>query len=134
AQLTPHDVLVPDVALVTAGRLHSIVEYPVVMQILRELCGQGLISRFTKADLEREDVGSKIDEFMPGHNLTGRGKNRFMNFVWDLTCTPPAARVGLFENVNSTPPPAVRQQVYQSYDRSDAVARVRKYLDLPEAG
>ena len=30
-------------------------------------------------------------------------------------------------------PPAVRQQVYQSYDRSDAVERVRKFVGLDEA-
>jgi aromatic ring hydroxylase len=133
AKVTPHGVCVPDVALVTAGRLYSTVHYPVVMQILRELCGQGLISRFTKKDLEREDVGARITEFLPGHNISARGKNRFMNFVWDLTCSPHAARIGLFEIVNSTPPPAIRQQVYQSYDRSAAVQRLKQYIGLDES-
>jgi 4-hydroxyphenylacetate 3-monooxygenase len=130
ATMTPHGVCVPDRGLVTAGRLHAIVELPRVMQTLRELCGQGLVSRFTAKDLERADVGAWVDEFLPGHRITARGKNKLMNFVWDLTCGPQAARVALFENVNSTPPPAVRQQVYQGYDRSAAVERLRGFLDL----
>jgi aromatic ring hydroxylase len=130
AQPTPHGICVPDRALVTAGRLHAITHLPATMQTVRELCGQGLVSRFTARDLERADVGGWVDEFMPGHGITARGKNHLMNFVWDLTCSPHAARVALFENVNSTPPPAVRQQVYGSYDSSAAVRRVRDLIGL----
>jgi aromatic ring hydroxylase len=132
ATVTPHGICIPDKALVTAGRLHAITHLPLVMQQVRELCGQGLVSRFSKADLDRDDVGKWIDEFMPGHNLTGRGKNRLMNFVWDLTCSGHAARVALFENVNSTPPPAVRQQVYASYDPSEAMRTVRELVRLDD--
>ncbi|MFD0986436.1 4-hydroxyphenylacetate 3-hydroxylase N-terminal domain-containing protein [Methyloligella solikamskensis] len=129
---TPHGIFLPDRTNITAGRLYAITQLPVIMQHLRELCGQGLVSRFTKADLEREDVGAWIDEFMPGHNITGRGKNRLMNFIWDLTCSAHAARVTLFENVNSTPPPIVRQQVYQSYDTSEAEKLIRDATELDQ--
>lgn len=132
AAMTPHDVCIPDKALVTAGRLYAIVQLPIVLQTLRELCGQGLISRFTRKDLEREDIGPFVDEFLPGNNISARGKNRMMNFVWDLTCSPHASRVTLFENVNSTPPPAVRQQVYQSYDRAEYVDLLRRFIGLDE--
>ena len=130
AAVTPHGVCVPDRALVTAGRLYATTHLTAVMQTVRELCGQGLVSRFTARDLERSDVGAWVDEFMPGHGLTGRGKNRLMNFVWDLTCGAGATRVALFENVNSTPPPAIRQQVYQSYDSSDMVDLLGRYIGL----
>lgn len=129
---TPHGIFIPDRCLITAGRLHAITQLPVIMQTVRELCGQGLVSRFTARDLERADVGKWIDEFMPGHNISGRGKNRLMNFVWDLTCSGHAARVALFENVNSTPPPTVRQQVYQSYDSSYAQKLVRDLAGLDQ--
>ena len=132
AVVTPHGVCVPDRALVTAGRLYATTNLPAVMQTIRELCGQGLVSRFTVRDLERADVGAWIDEFMPGHGLTGRGKNRLMNFVWDLTCGSGSARVALFENVNSTPPPAIRQQVYQSYDSSDMIELLNRYIGLDD--
>ena len=132
AIMTPHGVCVPEVGLVTAGRLHAITHLTAVMQTVRELCGQGLVSRFTKKDLEREDVGAWVDEFLPGHCISARGKNRLMNFVWDLTCSSHAARVALFENVNSTPPPAVRAQVYNSYNRAAAVERLREFIGLAQ--
>jgi 4-hydroxyphenylacetate 3-monooxygenase len=127
---TPLGIFVPDDGLITTGRLYAITQLPVIMQTVRELCGQGLVSRFTQRDLEREDVGKWVDEFLPGHHLTGRGKNRLMNFVWDLTCSSHAARVALFENVNSTPPPAVRQQVYGSYDVSETVKLIKNVTEL----
>jgi aromatic ring hydroxylase len=128
--LTQSGVCVPDPALITAGRLHSIVEYPNVMQKLRDLSGQGLISRFTRADLEREDLASRIDEFLPGHGISARGKNRFFNFVWDLTCSSHAMRVALFENTNATPPPTIRQHLYEVYDTSATRELVKRQAGI----
>lgn len=124
-------VLVPSTELVTAGRLHSIVHYPRIMHILRDLSGQGLVSRFTSKTWEHPDIKDKFDEFLPGTGVSAREKNRFFNFVWDLTCSSHASRVALFENVNSTNAPVVMSQIYKLYDRSEAVNYVRKYLDLP---
>jgi 4-hydroxyphenylacetate 3-monooxygenase len=128
--LTPAGVFVPDAALVTAGRLHSIVHYPHVVQMLRDLSGQGLISRMTEADFDREDIGARLKEFLPGRGISARGKNRFFNFVWDLTCSSHASRVALFENTNATPPPTVRQHLYEVYDTSATVALLREYTGM----
>ncbi|MCW3012044.1 MAG: 4-hydroxyphenylacetate 3-hydroxylase, partial [Solirubrobacterales bacterium] len=128
--MTESGVCVPDPALITAGRLHSIVHYPQVMQTLRDLSGQGLISRFTAADFEREDIAARLDEFLPGHGVSAREKNRFFNFVWDMTCSSHAMRVALFENTNATPPPTVRQHLYDVYDSDATVALVKKVAGL----
>jgi aromatic ring hydroxylase len=130
ATLTPSGVCVPDPALITAGRLHSIVHYPQVMQTLRDLSGQGLISRFTQADFEREDLAAHLDEFLPGHGIDARGKNRFFNLVWDMTCSSHAMRVALFENTNATPPPTVRQHLYEVYDSRATVELVKKFAGI----
>ncbi len=130
ATLTASGVCVPDPALITAGRLHAVVKYPVVMQTLRDLSGQGLISRFTRQDLEREDVGAWINEFLPGHGISARGKNRFFNFVWDLTCSSHAMRIGLFENTNATPPSTIRQHLYHVYDNPAAIRRVKEFAAI----
>ncbi len=51
--------------------------------------------------------------------MSARDKNRLMNFVWDLTSSGShAGRVELFENVNATPPPLLRERLYGDYDRS----------------
>jgi 4-hydroxyphenylacetate 3-monooxygenase len=127
---TDSGVFVPDPALITAGRLHSIVEYPKVMQTLRDLSGQGLVSRMTQADWEREDVGPLLDEFLPGHNISARDKNRFFNFVWDLTCSSHASRVALFENTNATPPPTIRQHLYEVYQDRAMIEHLSNFADI----
>ena len=123
-------VCIPSDPLVTAGRLHSLEHYPEVMQLLRDLSGQGMISRFTSAQFDHPEIGAKLEEFLPGTGVSARDKNRLFNFVWDLTCSSHAMRVALFENVNALPPSAIRSEIYQSYDRSEWAAFVRRYAGL----
>ena len=96
------------------------------MQILRELSGQGLIGRVPKATWERPDIGPVLDEYLPGHKLSARDKNRLFNLVWDMCCSPSAMRLALFENINATPAAALREELYRVYDRSPAVAAIKR--------
>lgn len=125
-------VCIPSDPLVTAGRLYSLEHYPRVMQILRDMSGQGLISRFTKAQFDHHELGPKLMEFLPGTGVDAREKNRVFNFVWDLTSSSHAMRVALFENVNALPPSAIRNEIFQSYDRSPWVRHVRRYIGLDD--
>jgi 4-hydroxyphenylacetate 3-monooxygenase len=125
-------VLVPSTKYITAGRLESIANYPRVMHILRDLSGQGLISRFTGAAFDHPEIGPILDEYLPGSGVSAREKNRFFNFLWDLTSSGHATRVALFENTNSTNAPVVQAELYRSVDRSGAVDFIRAYLDMPD--
>lgn len=107
-------VLVPNERYVTAGRLHSIVHYPRVLQLIRDISGQGLISRFTAAQFDQAEIGERLEEFLPGTGCSARAKNKLFNFAWDLVSGRYSSRVALFENVNSTPPAAMRNRIYQS--------------------
>jgi 4-hydroxyphenylacetate 3-monooxygenase len=126
AKPTESGVMLPDHVFVTAGRLHSIEAYPRIMQILRELSGQGLIGRVPQATWERADIGPLLDEYLPGHKLNARDKNRLFNLVWDMSCSPSAMRLALFENINATPAPALREELYRVYDRAPAMSAIRK--------
>ncbi|WP_439815984.1 4-hydroxyphenylacetate 3-hydroxylase N-terminal domain-containing protein [Zavarzinia sp. CC-PAN008] len=122
---TDSGVMLPHHTYVTAGRLLSIEQLPRIMQTLRELSGQGLISRVPRATWERADLGPLLDEYLPGHKLHARDKNRLFNLVWDMTSSSAAMRVALFENVNATPAAALKEELYRSYDRSEGLAAVR---------
>ena len=123
-------IFVPNSRYITVGRLYSITEYPRILQLLRELSGQGLISRFTKAQWERPDIGAKLDEFLPGTGVSARDKNRLFNFVWDLTSSEAALRTALFENVNATPAAAMRGRIYAAHDRSEWVRFVKEFAGM----
>ena len=127
---TPSGVLIPDASLVTAGRLHAIEYYPKVMQLLRDLSGQGLISRVPESSWDRADVGAMLDEFLPGHLLNAREKNRLFNLVWDISCSGHGLRTALFEALNATPAPALREDLYRIHDSSEALAVVKGFADI----
>ena len=90
AQLTESGVMLPNHSFVTAGRLHAIEHYPRIMQILRDLSGQGLIGRVPREAWERADLGALLDEYLPGYKLAAREKNTLFNFIWDMTCSASA--------------------------------------------
>lgn len=125
-------VLVPSTELITAGRLQSITHYPRIMHILRDISGQGLISRFTSSVWDHPEIGSILEEYLPGAGVTAREKNLLFNFIWDLSCSSHASRVALFENTNSTNAPVVQSELYRSYNRTEAVNHIREYLSLPK--
>jgi 4-hydroxyphenylacetate 3-monooxygenase len=100
------------------------------MQILRELSGQGLVGRVPRATWEREDIGSVLDQYLPGNKLAARDKNRLFNLVWDMCCSPAAMRLALFENINATPAPALREELYRVYDRSPAIAMIKRQAGI----
>jgi 4-hydroxyphenylacetate 3-monooxygenase len=130
ATLTEGGVMAPEVTLLTAGRLYSIEHYPRIIHLLQELCGQGLVMRFQKAAFDNPEVGPLLDELLPGNDISARDKNRLMNFVWDLTTDSLAGRVELFENVNATPAPFLKERLYGEYDRSKAVDVARDLAGL----
>ena len=127
---TPSGVLIPDAALVTAGRLHAIEQYPRVRQTLRYLSGQGLSSRVPESTWARADVGAMLDEFLPGHALNAREKNRMFNLVWDLSCSGNGLRTALFEALNATPAPALREDLYRIHDDQEARKRVEDLIGV----
>jgi aromatic ring hydroxylase len=127
---TWNGVEVPHPGLVSAGRLHSIVNYHRIIYTIQDLCGQGMISRWPEKIWDHPEFGPKLESYLPGHGVTAREKNRFFNFVWDLTSSANAARIGLFENVNATPPSFIAELVYQHVDRSEVAQFVRDYAGI----
>lgn len=127
-------VQVPNPALVTAGRLYSIQNYPRITYLMKDLCGQALISRWPEKVWDHPEFGPLLESYLPGTGVTAREKNRFFNFVWDLLTGAHAGRVALFENVNATPPAYVAHLVYQHTDRSEMARFVREYAGIaPES-
>lgn len=130
AKPSENGVLTPDVNMLTAGRLHSIENYPRIIHTIQELCGQGLVMRFRRADFANETIGPLLDEFLPGRGMNAQDKNRLMNFIWDLTTDSHAGRTELFENVNATPSAFLRERLYREYPREHTMAIARDLAGL----
>ena len=125
AKPTEMGTMAPDVSMITAGRLYSIRNYPQIVHILQEMCGQGLVMRFGKAAFENPEIKHHLEELLPGKGCSGMEKEHLMNFIWDLTCSSLAGRVALFENVNASPAPRLRERLFNEFDRGPMVSMVR---------
>jgi 4-hydroxyphenylacetate 3-monooxygenase len=130
AKLTEGGVMAPDVCLLTAGRLHSIQHYPRIIHTLQEMCGQGLVMRFGKAAFENPEIGHYLKELLPGRGVSAQVKEQLMNFIWDMTTSSLAGRVALFENVNSSPAPRLRERLFNEFPRGDLTAKVRNLAGI----
>ncbi|WP_421851041.1 4-hydroxyphenylacetate 3-hydroxylase N-terminal domain-containing protein [Oricola sp.] len=127
---TEGGVMRPDVGMLTAGRLYSIENYPKIIHILQEMCGQGLVMRFGKDSFDNPDIGRYLHELLPGHGVSAMVKEQLMNFIWDMTSGSLAGRVALFENVNATPAPALRARLYNEVKRDGFVGEVKKIAGI----
>jgi 4-hydroxyphenylacetate 3-monooxygenase len=130
AKVMASGTIIPDVNLTTSGRLHAVDRYPYVIHTLQELCGQGLVMRFPKAAFDHPEIGPRLAQLLPGNGITAADKNRLMNFVWDLTSSSLAGRTELFENVNATPVPLLKQRLYDDHDGSRPRAMARELAGL----
>jgi 4-hydroxyphenylacetate 3-monooxygenase len=123
--MTEGGVIAPDVNLLTTGRLYGVEQYPQMVHVLQELCGQGLVMRFPKAAFDNPDLGPRLMELLPGYDITAMDKNRLMNFIWDLTSSSHAGRTELFENLNGGTGASLRERLYREWDSDRSVAMAR---------
>ncbi|WP_181703341.1 4-hydroxyphenylacetate 3-hydroxylase N-terminal domain-containing protein [Chthonobacter albigriseus] len=131
AKLTEGGVMAPDVGMLTAGRLYSIEHYPRIIHILQELCGQGLVMRFGKKAFENPEIGHYLQDLLPGKGVTAEVKEQLMNFIWDMTASSLAGRVALFENVNASPAPRLRERLFNEVKRDAFVNQVKTLARMP---
>ena len=130
AKPTNGDVMAPDAGMLTAGRLYSIQNYPRIIHILQEMCGQGLVMRFGKKAFDNPEVGHYLHDLLPGHGVSAMVKEQLMNFIWDMTSGALAGRVALFENVNASPAPRLRARLYEEIKRDTFTRQVKKLAGI----
>jgi 4-hydroxyphenylacetate 3-monooxygenase len=126
-----NEVLIPSNEYLIPGRLLSTESYPRALHLLRDLSGQGIVSRWPKGVWENQEMRKILEEYLPGIGVTAREKNRFFNFVWDLCCSGHSARVAMFEHNNATPPAVIREAVYKNWKQREEMCKlVRSYAGI----
>jgi 4-hydroxyphenylacetate 3-monooxygenase len=133
ARPTASGVLLPDGASVAAARSYALEEYPKIVHTVQEMCGQGLVMRFSEDDFDHPELAPLLSRYLDTGTRTAREKNVLMNAVWDLTTSASAGRTALFENVNGLPAAFLRQKLFGIYDRASSAARVAQMVGLDDA-
>jgi 4-hydroxyphenylacetate 3-monooxygenase len=135
AEPSEGDVMTPDVNVVTAGRSYALDNLPRVLHILQDICGQGMILRWSEADLEVPAAfGKPLSWFLDTRQMSARDKNLVMNLVWDVAASEHATRSKLFEESNALNVPFLKERLYGEYDRSAALQDCRAFIGLAGDG
>jgi 4-hydroxyphenylacetate 3-monooxygenase len=134
AELSEGGVMTPDVNVVTAGRSYALDNLPGVLHILQDICGQGMILRWTEKDLDRPAAfGKPLSWFLDTRQMSAQEKNLIMNLVWDVAASEHATRSKIFEESNALNVPFLKERLYGEYDRSAFLQDCRHFLGLADA-
>jgi 4-hydroxyphenylacetate 3-monooxygenase len=123
-------IMLPDLALCIALRSYAVEMYPSMLSLVQELCGQGVVMRFSERDFSHPEIGPQLSRYLDGAATSARIRNRIMNLVWDVTASPLAGRVEVYERLQALSPAQTRQLMYTEADRRELVDRVLKYVEM----
>jgi aromatic ring hydroxylase len=110
-----------------AGRIFSIEGYPQMLQLMRELCGSGILMSPSQADMNNPEVGQQIRRYFVGENERTQEMFRMLKLVWEYACDSFGSRQLLFEMFNVASLATNKQRLVSAYDLSPFV-RLAKEL------
>jgi 4-hydroxyphenylacetate 3-monooxygenase len=119
---SPSGLALPNPATALAGRIFSIERYPQMLQLIRELCGSGLLMAPGQADLHHPEIGPHLRQWVVGEDEAGAERLRLLKLAWDYACDSFGSRQLLFEMYNVGSLATNKQRLASSYDTSPCVS------------
>jgi 4-hydroxyphenylacetate 3-monooxygenase len=104
--------------------------YQRLVEILRLLTSSGLIMIPTEADFGGP-MGPSIEKYLGSAGGNAEDRVRLMRLAWDMTISGFGGRQAHYENFFFGDPVRMRQALYNVYDRSAQVDRVKSFVADP---
>ena len=102
--------------------------YQRLVEILRLLASSGLIMIPTEADFDGP-MGPSIERYLGSAGGNAEDRVRLMRLAWDMTISGFGGRQAHYENFFFGDPVRMKQALYNVYDRSAPVERVKAFVD-----
>ncbi len=113
---SPSGLALPNPMTALAGRVFAIERYPQMLQIIRELCGSGLLMAPGQADLQQVEIGPHLQRFVMGEDERSPARFRLLKLAWEYACDSFGARQLLHEMYNVGSLTTNKQRLATSYD------------------
>ena len=104
-----------------AARIFSIEGYPQMLQLIRELCGSGILMSPSQADMNNPEIGQQIQRYFVGENERTQEMFRMLKLAWEYACDSFGSRQLLFEMYNVASLATNKQRLVSAYDLSPFV-------------
>lgn len=104
--------------------------YPVVLNIIRELCGGGLIQLPSSVeDLKSAVTRGDVTRYVQSPGVPGEERIKLLKLAWDAVGSEFAGRHEQYEKFYAGAPFIVRTHMFRTYDFKRAAALVQSALD-----
>jgi 4-hydroxyphenylacetate 3-monooxygenase len=127
ATMNEYGVMTPARGPLDAARNYYPKVYQRLVEILRLVTSSGLIMIPTEAD-HAGPMGERIDKFLASADGDAEARVRLMRLAWDMTISGFGGRQTHYENFFFGDPVRMRMALYNVYDRSHCVDRVKAFV------
>lgn len=100
-------------------------------EILRELCGSGIVMQPSENDLANPELRPYLERFMRGKDVDVEYKSRLFRFAHELAMSSFGMRQDIYEYWHGGDPSRNRINLLRTYDQSDVMERVREWCSRP---
>jgi 4-hydroxyphenylacetate 3-monooxygenase len=113
----------PSPAFLSVAKVFAVENYPRMLEIVRELAGQGIIMAPRTVDLAQERIGPVVRSYYDGRGVDADDRIALFRLAWDLACDSFSGRQTLFELFNAGGITQSKLQIAARTNKSD-------YLEL----
>jgi 4-hydroxyphenylacetate 3-monooxygenase len=127
AELDAYGTMTPAKGPLNAARNLYPQLYPRMVEIVQLLSASGLIMIPTERD-RKGPMGDKIDKFLQASNASAEERIKLYRLAWDMTLSSFGARQNLYEKFFFGDPVRTQCALYEGYDKTPYVERVRSFI------
>jgi aromatic ring hydroxylase len=98
---TASGMVAPNPSYMSVGKVYAVEGYPRMLEVVRELAGQGIIMAPRSSDLAEPSIGPIVRSYYDSHEIDPDARIRLFRLAWDLACDSFAGRQALFELFNA---------------------------------
>ncbi len=110
-------IVVPGRQALYAAMALQVDVYPRILNLMRELCGGGVIQLPSSArDFENPEIRADIDRYTHSPGYSGEERVKLMKLAWDLIGSEFAGRHDQYEKFYAGAPFVVKSRMYQAYN------------------
>ena len=102
-----------------------------MIEILREICGSGIIMQPSEADLANPEIRKYLDRYMRGKDVDVEYKARLFRLAHDLAMSSFGMRQDIYEYWHGGDPARNRINLLRSYDQSEMKSLIKDMLSKP---
>ena len=103
-----------------------------IVQILEHVGTSSLVFTAMAGDFDAPELKPFLDVYYSGKDTDARSRQKICKLAWELTGDSFGGRQQLYERLHSGSPEMIVSNVYRQYDKSNAVAMVKRLLDLDD--